>query len=110
MQFRYYLSGRCKEVTIVQICDREGFQDLVRMLKEMGIHFMLETIDEAIYSNACQIKVKNVSVSGDTKDSVRKYVEYSIPSSVQNVVDRENQSKAIRTDRDSFALLRVFKH
>lgn len=119
---RYYLSGRCQEVIVIQIGDREGFQDMVHTLKDMDIPFKMETITEAIYNEACQVQVRNVASSANLtanaaqSDVVQKYVEYSLPTGndqeKQNAHRGEEWDEAprvITTDRESFKLLRVYR-
>jgi hypothetical protein len=105
---RYYLSGRCKEVIVIQIAEREGFQDLVQMLKEMNIRHTLEEVPDVIYDQACQISVSNSSIAVEHQDTVRRYVNYlfhesRVPTPSSNFVP------AIKTERELFALLRVFQ-
>lgn len=106
--YRYYLSGRCKEVIVIQIAEREGFQDLVQMLKEMNIRYTLEEVPDIIYDQACQISVSNSSIAVEYQDTVRRYVNYlfhesRVPTPSSNFVP------AIKTERELFALLRVFQ-
>ena len=118
---RYYLSGRCQEVIVIQIGDREGFQDMVHTLKEMGIPFTMETISESIYNEACHVQVRNVASTANltanaaSSDAVQKYVEYSLPScSDQHYHTRASEEwneapRVITTDREAFTLLRVYR-
>lgn len=118
---RYYLSGRCQEVIVIQIGDREGFQDMVHTLKDMGIPFSMETISESIYNEACQVQVRNLASTANltanaaSSDAIQKYVEYSLPS----CSDESHHTRAweewseaprvITTDREAFNLLRVYR-
>jgi hypothetical protein len=53
---RHYLTtGICKEVVVVQMRDREGFAELLRLLHVMDMQFELIEIEDELYDNARKI-------------------------------------------------------
>lgn len=117
---RYYLSGKCREFVIVQIADREGFQDLVASFQSMEIQYSLETVPKNVYDLACMVQLRGSSSVGsasanasESTDSIQKFVDYSIPTLLETSVDDDHdcigRKPVIRTERESFALLRIFR-
>jgi len=54
-QLSYYLQGKCKEVIICQIRDREGFQTFQSRLSQLQIPFEIEEISAEVYEFAQRI-------------------------------------------------------
>lgn len=100
---QYYLHGGCREVVILQIADRAGFQSLISQLQALPhVVCRIEPIREAVYAYAGHITRRQLPGEGDTIA-----FEYQFPAYQRDMQYEAAPSGLLRTDRQAFALLRV---
>lgn len=101
----YYLSGRCREVIVIQIKDREGFAELMLELEKMSLTFTLEDISEDIWDDSQFISYQKGVMVEQRGECSKQLLYYSFPPSHSD--HRGEKSGLIRSDRQVFGLLRV---
>lgn len=55
---RHFLSGRCKEVVIIQLGQRPGFDRFLDRLTSLGIEYNVEPVDKELYDLASSFSVQ----------------------------------------------------
>ena len=100
-----------KEVVIIQISDREGFQSLVEKLRAKDLKFTVEPVPEECFSYAQGItcrKLSSVKGRGAIKEGEHEsWFEYHFPHPSQSYCHSSNGS-LLKTSSESFSLLRIF--
>ncbi len=117
----------CKEITVCQIKDREGFPVFLEQLREKGIHHTVEAIPDAVYHYAQQIscerhlvKVSDGGVPATSAISSQSHVkefetwsEYHFPLDSESGRLLEDDSRThkrglVKSAIDSFVLVRIY--
>ena len=115
---RYYLhpESRCKEVIIIQIKDREGFQTLIQMLaKNNEVSFEISRMSSDII-DYCQVIQRSLSSDIIPEDENLHLFTYLFPNSSpnDNHIQQPHLHKGMKwnmlqTSPEAFVLLRIFK-
>ena len=117
----------CKEITVCQIKDREGFPVFLEKLQEKGIRHTVEAIPEAVYHYAqqilCERYLVKVSDGGipatsavPSQSNVKEFEtwsEYHFPVESESSELLEDDSPTqksglIKSAIDSFVLVRIY--
>jgi len=105
---KYFLSGNCKEVIIVQIGDRPGMEQFINRLKLLNINFIIEEVPEHIYNYTNNIHVEtsiqNTLLELGTEEIL---VTKKITFNHTNITN--NNTKVLTTSRNHFVILKAFK-
>ncbi len=99
---------RCKEIVILQIADREGFATLIQLLEEAQIRHLVSPVSEEVYSFAQSFTCEKIPSVGGLSEDVGQWLEYSFPLAYHGAEEKTDVVGGIRTDRETFALLRIF--
>lgn len=122
LMFRYYLSGRCREIVILQIRDREGFQDLIEIIKTAGLNYMLEELDSSILDlsnmiskfsiDELKLKAQDMNFHFLKSTENTQYYSYQIPLSSDHcpLAIPGGKKHLITTSIQSFVILKIFNN
>ena len=102
---KYFLSGSCREVVIIQIIDRPGFQSFLSRLTLLSVKYTLEVISDDVYDLSQNIRVevenKNMSIGCDEEIIITKNISYKVNGNAN--------CRPIVTNREFFVILKAFK-
>lgn len=113
----FFLCRGCKEVIIIQIRDRPGFDKFLVKLETLGIQYSIEEISDDIY-HAANNFISNYTSSNTNSQSCLEsmmnsnFKSYSVDyQSIQQLdnasMKNTSEPKVIKTDRQSFNILRI---
>jgi hypothetical protein len=103
---KYFLSGDCREVIIIQIGDRPGFQNLCQRLQLLNVMYTVDVISQDIYDLSQMIRVEkeNNNMSfGEEEIIISKKISYQLNGNIRN------SKPTVVTNRESFVILKAFK-
>ena len=102
--------ARCKEIMIIQIKDRPGFDKFVNLLKDKKDTILvdMEVVDESVYNHALSIASDSLDppVEAIGAGILRRKI-ISIPLKMNQGSRTLNNSGLIKTERDAFVRLRI---
>jgi predicted nicotinamide N-methyase len=113
----FLTKGRCKEVIIIQIKDRPGFDRFLWRLEELGVSFRLDEVPQSVYDAAFDItRSAHCSTSEDTQaGEVIQSMEFYFPrparvGDLPAAIGTNGDSSRVRqsimhTSRETFVLL-----
>ena len=87
----YFLQGKCEEVVIIQIKDREGFDRFLNRLVELDIRHTVEVVSEDVYVTAQHISARSLG-----RRERREGVEQLSSMSCSREVDDEQSVGCVR--------------
>ena len=104
----------CKEVVIIQMKDRPGFNKLISMLESLGMLYSIEEIDISLFQLASSFQIVSDPAGTMTTvyfpaPSLRQPIDHANRKSKDGSIEKK-ENRILTSNPDLFVILKVFKH